>query len=69
MRQAVYTTLRLGIFFTLNDILKERKGGGALTTLEKVACSFTAGGLGSFCGTPFDLCLVRMQSDATLPVE
>ena len=49
--------------------MKERKGGAALSTLEKIACSFTAGGLGSFCGTPFDLCLVRMQSDATIPAE
>ena len=28
-----------------------------------------AGGIGSFIGTPFDLCLVRFQSDSSLPVE
>ena len=67
----MYGTARLGLFFTLNDIIKERKGGEnpQLTMLEKVACSFTAGGLGSFIGTPFDVCLVRMQSDLTLPEE
>lgn len=26
-----------------------------------------AGGFGSFVGTPFDLVLVRMQADSTLP--
>ena len=67
LRQAVYTTLRLGIFFSLNDMIKQRKGSDKLSTLEKIACSFTAGGIGSFCGNPFDLCLVRLQSDLTLP--
>lgn len=28
-----------------------------------------AGAIGSFVGTPFDLALVRMQSDSHLPVE
>lgn len=67
LRQAVYTTLRLGIFFTMTDYMKNRKGGQALSTPEKILCSFTAGGIGSFCGNPFDLCLVRLQSDLTLP--
>ena len=69
LRQAVYTTLRLGIFFTLTDMIRQRKPGRGLTTLEKVGCSFAAGGIGSFCGNPFDLCLVRLQSDLTLPPE
>ena len=71
MRQAVYGTARLGLFFTFNDMLKERKGGkdAQLSMLENMAASFTAGGIGSFIGTPFDLCLVRMQGDLTLPPE
>ena len=52
-------------------MIKQRKGGpdAKLSTLEKIACSFTAGGIGSFCGNPFDLCLVRLQSDLTLPKD
>ncbi len=70
LRQAVYTTLRLGIFFSLTDYIKQGKSEGQnLSTLEKIACSFTAGGIGSFFGNPFDLCLVRLQSDQTLPPE
>ena len=71
MRQAVYGTARLGLFFTFNDMLKERKGGDnpQLSVFEKVAASFSAGGIGSFIGTPFDVCLVRMQGDMTLPPE
>lgn len=34
-----------------------------------MACSLTAGGLGSIVGTPADLILVRMQADTTLPLE
>jgi solute carrier family 25 oxoglutarate transporter 11 len=40
-----------------------------LSVLQKTGASLFAGGLGSFIGTPFDLALVRMQSDMTLPVE
>lgn len=29
----------------------------------------TAGGIGSFIGTPCDLALVRMQADSTLPLN
>ncbi len=52
-------------------MLKERKGGSdpQLSVLEKIACSFTAGSIGAFIGTPFDVCLVRMQSDITLPED
>jgi solute carrier family 25 oxoglutarate transporter 11 len=37
--------------------------------LQKAGCSLVAGGIGSFIGNPFDLALVRMQTDSTLPLE
>lgn len=50
-------------------IKKDINGGKNLTTWQKTYCSLIAGGIGSFIGTPFDLVLVRMQADSTLPVE
>lgn len=40
-----------------------------MTAFQKVYSSLLAGGIGSIFGTPADLVLIRMQSDATLPVE
>ena len=36
---------------------------------QKAAAGLTAGGLGALVGSPADLTLIRMQADATLPVE
>jgi len=70
MRQAVYTTSRLGIYFSLSDYLRYSVNNGAnLTTWQKVYSSLFAGGIASLLGTPADLVLIRMQSDATLPPE
>jgi solute carrier family 25 (mitochondrial oxoglutarate transporter), member 11 len=68
LRQAVYATLRLGIYFNLTAHIKDNINGGAnLTTWQKTYSSLFAGGFGSLVGTPFDLVLVRMQADSTLP--
>jgi solute carrier family 25 oxoglutarate transporter 11 len=68
LRQAVYATLRLGIYFNLSDYIKNNTNNGAnLTSFQKVYCSLTAGAIGSFIGNPCDLTLVRMQADSTLP--
>jgi len=68
LRQAVYATLRLGIYFNLSNYFKENVNhGGNLTTLQMVGSSLFAGAFGSFIGNPCDLALVRMQADSTLP--
>lgn len=76
LRQAVYATMRLGIYFNLSESIKNsRKANGDsvinLSVLEKTACSFIAGSIGSFVGTPCDLVLVRMQADKRpeVPIE
>lgn len=69
LRQATYTTARLGIFNTINSRLREMNGGQNLPLWQKAACGLTAGGLGALVGTPADLTLIRMQADATLPLE
>ena len=69
LRQVVYGTLRLGIFFNLSEYFKNKNGGQNLSAFQKVSASLIAGSFGSFIGNPADLCLVRMQADSTLPVE
>lgn len=66
LRQVVYGTLRLGIYFNMTEYFK-KQNEGKLATKHMVLSSFTAGTFGSFIGNPADLCLVRMQADATLP--
>lgn len=67
LRQVVYGTLRLGIFFNMTEDMKKKNGGKNLSAFQKAQASLVAGGIGSFIGNPADLCLVRMQADSTLP--
>eukprot|EP01134_Creolimax_fragrantissima_P004598 CFRG4598T1 len=67
LRQATYTTARMGMFRTFTEKLKGPDG--KITFSQRVACSLTAGGLGSIVGNPCDLALVRMQADSLLPVD
>jgi solute carrier family 25 (mitochondrial oxoglutarate transporter), member 11 len=68
LRQAIYATLRLGIYFNMTEHIKNNTNGGKnLSAFQKAYCSLFAGAFGSFIGTPCDLALVRMQADSTLP--
>lgn len=70
LRQATYTTARLGIFNTLSEALKERMPNGEpLPLYQKAGAGLAAGGLGALVGSPADLSLIRMQADSTLPVD
>jgi len=71
LRQAVYTTARLGFFDTFQDILSARaeKNGTKITFAERGAAGLTAGGLAAMIGNPADLALIRMQSDGLKPKE
>ena len=66
LRQATYTTARMGIYKTLMD-WGNQINQGVIPLWQKGAFSLTAGGLASLVGTPADLALIRMQSDHTLP--
>jgi len=66
LRQATYTTARLGIFRTITDSIDSKR---KRTFLDTSLASITAGGLGSVVGTPADLAMIRMQADGTLPPE
>ncbi|MCJ1256295.1 putative mitochondrial 2-oxoglutarate/malate carrier protein [Lignoscripta atroalba] len=69
LRQAVYTTARLGFFDTFMNSLKARaqaKGQG-IGFKERAAAGLSAGGLAAMVGNPADLALIRMQSDGLKP--
>jgi len=68
LRQATYTTARLGIHAKLVDYLKEANKGAPLPLAQKAGAGLAAGGLGAIFGSPADLSLIRMQADKTLPV-
>ena len=69
LRQATYTTARMGIFNNLNAKLKEHNAGAPVPIWQNAIAGQVAGGLGAVVGNPADLSLIRMQADGTLPVE
>ncbi len=71
LRQAVYTTARLGFFDTFQNTLQARaeKNGSKITFVERGAAGLTAGGLAAIVGNPADLALIRMQSDGLKPKD
>jgi solute carrier family 25 oxoglutarate transporter 11 len=69
LRQAVYTSTRLGIFYSIKDYIKKQNNGKDPNVVQNAVASLLAGAIGSFVGNPADLALVRMQSDSSLPME
>ncbi len=71
LRQAVYTTARLGFFDTFITSLNKRAEAAnrKVTFAERAGAGLTAGGIAAMVGNPADLALVRMQSDGLKPPE
>ncbi|KAM0726143.1 Mitochondrial 2-oxoglutarate/malate carrier protein [Formica fusca] len=67
VRQATYTTVRLGIYNQLQDFWRQTYGRPNFITL--ISMAGTAGAVGAFVGTPADVALVRMTTDGRLPVD
>ena len=68
LRQAVYASLRIGIYFSLNDYVQNTLNNGeTISAGWRALNSLTAGGIGSAIANPCDLALVRMQADTMLP--
>lgn len=67
LRQATYTTTRLGIYMTLFEMLTKEKKNPSF--IQKVFLGITAGGVGAFVGTPAEVALIRMTADGRLPVD
>ena len=68
VRQLTYTTARLGVFRYTSENLKS-KDEKTLPYYKKAFAGLFAGAVGAFVGNPADLSLVRMQADATLPLD
>ena len=71
LRQAVYTTARMGFFDTFMGMAKAsaEARGEAPGFKERAAAGLSAGGLAAFIGNPADLALIRMQSDGLRPKD
>ncbi|KAM0038627.1 putative mitochondrial carrier domain superfamily [Helianthus debilis subsp. tardiflorus] len=63
LRQATYTTARLGTFRILTNKALEANDGKPLPLYQKALCGLTAGAIGACVGSPADLALIRMQAD------
>ena len=70
LRQAVYTTARLGIFDTLMGTMavKAKAQDRKIGFKERATAGLTAGGIAAMIGNPADLALIRMQSDGLKPL-
>ncbi|KAI9826643.1 MAG: putative mitochondrial 2-oxoglutarate/malate carrier protein [Thelocarpon impressellum] len=69
LRQAVYTTARIGFFDTFMGTLTRRakERGASIGFKDRAAAGLAAGGLAAMIGNPADLALIRMQSDGLKP--
>ncbi|CDW58971.1 Mitochondrial 2 oxoglutarate:malate [Trichuris trichiura] len=68
LRQATYTTTRLGVYNFLFDYLT-RKNDSSPSFLAKAFLGIVAGAVGAIVGTPAELSLIRMTADGRLPLE
>jgi len=68
LRQATYTTTRLGVYNSLEERFSSADGKPP-SFLAKAAIGMTAGAAGAVVGTPSEVALVRMMSDGRLPLE
>merc|ERR1719331_2091483 len=69
MRQATYTTARLGLFSSFNEKLIAKNDGKPLPLWQKAGAGLAAGGLGAIVGSPADLSLIRMQAKEMLKAQ
>lgn len=67
LRQATYTTTRLGIYTWLFE--KFSADGKPPGFFMKAGLGMAAGASGAFVGTPAEVALIRMTSDGSLPAD
>jgi len=69
LRQASYTTLRLGFFDRFLDVFQDRARarGSEISFSERAVASLSAGGLAAAIANPAEVGLIRMQSDGMKP--
>ena len=62
-RQMVYGTARIGLHRTFSDKLVEWNNGNSISFFQKTLSGMLSGSIAVCIGTPFDIALVRLQSD------
>uniref|UniRef100_T1JNF0 Mitochondrial 2-oxoglutarate/malate carrier protein n=1 Tax=Strigamia maritima TaxID=126957 RepID=T1JNF0_STRMM len=67
LRQASYTTTRLGIYTWLFE-LSSGSDGKPPGFFMKAGLGMVAGAIGAFVGTPAEVALIRMTADGRLPI-
>ncbi|CAG0920834.1 unnamed protein product [Notodromas monacha] len=67
LRQATYTTTRLGVYTWLFEVFSSEPGNPP-SFAAKAGMGMFAGAVGAFVGTPAEVCLIRMTADGRLPV-
>ena len=68
-RQLVYGTARIGLHRAISDKLKEMNDGKPISFAMKTLSGMASGSIAVCIGTPFDIALVRLQSDSMAPVN
>lgn len=68
-RQLVYGTARIGLHRTFSDALVKYNDGKPINFFVKTLSGMASGSIAVCIGTPFDIALVRLQSDSMAPVE
>lgn len=66
LRQASYTTVRMGVY---NSLLDSFAVDGKTTLIQQSSFGAIAGATGAFIGTPAEVSLVRMTADGRLPLD
>jgi len=66
LRQATYTTTRLGVYTYLFEKFSNPDGSPP-GFFKKAALGMSAGACGAFVGTPAEISLIRMTADGNLP--
>lgn len=68
-RQLVYGTARIGLHRTFSDKLVEYNDGKPINFFVKTLSGMASGSIAVCIGTPFDIALVRLQSDSMAPAK
>mmetsp|Transcript_38887 Transcript_38887/g.116939 ORF Transcript_38887/g.116939 Transcript_38887/m.116939 type:complete len:313 (-) Transcript_38887:350-1288(-) len=66
-RQMVYGTARIGLHRTFSDMLVQWNDGKPVNFGMKTLSGMASGSIAVCIGTPFDIALVRLQSDSMAP--
>ena len=66
-RQMVYGTARIGLHRAFSDKLKQMNDGKPISFGMKTLSGMASGSIAVCIGTPFDIALVRLQSDSMAP--